>query len=94
VRVDQPSELRIKTYNFPGWTARIDGKVVPMLSDKDGVQQVEVPSGVHNVQASFENTPPRTAGTVLSAVGLLIIIGLRFADRSRKRTVKTERRDE
>ncbi len=94
VRVDQPSELRIKTYNFPGWTARIDGKVVPMLSDKDGVQQVEVPPGIHNVQASFENTPPRTAGTALSAVGLLIIIGLRFADRSRKRRLKTERGDE
>jgi 4-amino-4-deoxy-L-arabinose transferase-like glycosyltransferase len=94
VRVDQPSELRIKTYNFPGWTARIDGKVVPMLSDKDGVQQIDVPSGIHNVQASFENTPPRTAGTALSAVGLLIILGLSSADRLRKRSVKTERRDE
>jgi hypothetical protein len=85
VRVDQPSELRIKTYNFPGWTARIDGKVVPMLSDKDGVQQVEVPPGIHNVQATFENTPSRTAGTVLSAVGLLTILGLSFASRLRKR---------
>jgi hypothetical protein len=94
VRVDQPSELRIKTYNFPGWTARIDGKVVPMLSDKDGVQQVEVPPGIHNVQASFENTPPRTAGTVLSAVGLLIVLGLSFAGRLRERRVQTERRDE
>jgi len=94
VRVDQQSELRIKTYNFPGWTARIDGKVVPMLSDKDGVQQIEVPPGIHNVQASFENTPPRTAGTALSGVGLLIILGLSFADRLPKRRVKTERSDE
>ena len=91
VRVDQPSELRIKTYNFPGWTARIDGKVVPILSDKDGVQQVEVPPGIHNVQASFENTPPRTAGTVLSAVGLLIVLGLSFAGRLAERKVKTEK---
>ncbi len=94
VRVDQPSELRIKTYNFPGWTARIDGKVVPMLSDKDGVQQIDVPPGIHSVQASFENTPPRTAGTVLSAVGLLIVRGLSFAGRLPERRVKTERRDE
>jgi len=94
VRVDQPSELRIKTYNFPGWTARIDGKVVPMLSDKDGVQQIDVPPGIHSVQASFENTPPRTAGTVLSAVGLLIVLGLSFAGRLPERRVKTERRDE
>ena len=93
VRVDQPSELRIKTYNFPGWTARIDGKVVPMLSDKDGVQQVEVPPGIHNVQASFENTPPRTAGTVLSAVGLLIVLGLSFARRLPERRMKSEGTD-
>lgn len=94
VRVDQPSEVRIKTYNFPGWTARIDGKVVPMLSDKDGVQQVEVPVGVHNLQASFENTPPRTAGALVSAVGLLIILGLTFAGRSRERGLEGERTDE
>ena len=58
VRVDKPSIVRLKTYNFPGWTARIDGKAVPMLSDKDGVQQVEAPPGIHRIQASFRNTPP------------------------------------
>lgn len=94
VRVDQPSELRIKTYNFAGWTARIDGNVVPMLSDKDGVQQIAVPPGVHNVQASFENTPPRTAGAALTAVGLLLVLGLSFAGRLRERGGEAEKRDE
>lgn len=82
-RADQPTTLRFKTYNFPGWTARIDGRVVPMLSDKDGVQQVEVPAGIHVVQATFENTPPRTAGTLLSGVGVLLILGLSIAGRVR-----------
>jgi 6-pyruvoyl-tetrahydropterin synthase related domain len=88
VRVDQPSLIRMKTYNFPGWRARIDGQIVPMLSDKDGVQQVDVPTGVHTVEASFENTPPRTAGTVLSAVGLLVVFGLGLADGLKDRRVK------
>jgi hypothetical protein len=80
----------MKTYNFPGWTARVDGKLVPMLSDQDGVQLVEVPPGIHTVEASFKNTPPRTAGTVISAVGLLMVFGLSFAGRSRERKVEGE----
>lgn len=94
VRVDQPSELRVKTYNFHGWTARIDGKVVPMLSDKDGVQQIEVPPGIHTVQTSFDSTPARTAGTVISGLGLLVILGLSFAGRLRERKVEAGGGDE
>jgi len=80
VRLDKPTIVRLKTYNFPGWTARLDGKVVPMLSDEDGVQQVEVPPGIHRIQASFVNTPPRTAGTVLSVLALVLIPGLIILD--------------
>jgi hypothetical protein len=81
VRVDQPSDIRLKTYNFPGWTARIDGSVVPLLSDQDGVQQITVPPGIHNLQTTFETTLPRTMGTVLSALGLILVIALSAVDR-------------
>ena len=90
VRVNQPSTVRLKTYNFPGWTARVDGNVVPMLSDKDGIQQVEVPAGLHVVRATFENTPPRTAGTLLSGVGVLLILGLSLAGRVRQPRPESE----
>lgn len=80
----RPTTLRLKTYNFPGWTARIDGNVVPMLSDKDGVQQVEVPAGIHVVRATFENTLPRTAGTLLSGAGVLLILAFSLAGRARQ----------
>ena len=83
VKANQQSELRLKTYNFPGWTARIDGIVVPMLTDKDGAQQIEVPPGTHVVQATFENTWPRTAGSVLSAIAVLGLLGLGVASRLR-----------
>jgi 6-pyruvoyl-tetrahydropterin synthase related domain len=86
VRVDEPSEVRLKTYNFPGWTARLDGKVVPLLSDQDGVQQVSVPPGIHNIQTSFESTFPRIAGALLSIVGLTMVVGLTIADRLQRRS--------
>lgn len=83
VRVYEPTRIRLKTYNFPGWTARIDGKPVPMLSDMDGVQIVDVSAGAHTIEASFVNTPPRTAGALLSALALLAVIGLAILDRVR-----------
>jgi hypothetical protein len=54
-----------------------------MLSDSDGVQIVDVPAGIHVVEASFTNTPPRIAGTLLTAIGFLGVIGLVAADRRR-----------
>lgn len=85
VSVSQPSTVRFKTYNFPGWTARVDGSKVPMLSDSDGIQQIEVLPGLHRIQVSLENTPPRTAGTLLSGFALVLIPGLLFLDRAKRR---------
>jgi hypothetical protein len=84
VKSDQLSELRLKTYNFPGWTARIDGNIVPMLSDKDGSQQIEVPPGTHVVQATFENTWPCTVGAFLSGFAFMGVLGLSIATRVRR----------
>jgi hypothetical protein len=85
VKVDTPSIVRLKTYNFPGWTARLDGNEVPMQSDKDGIQQVEVPPGIHRIQASFRNTPPRVAGSVLSITAMVLIAGLFIVDRMKRK---------
>jgi hypothetical protein len=82
VLVDQPSRVRLKTYNFPGWTARIDGARVPLSSDSDGIQVVEVPAGQHIIDVRFQNTGPRWAGTVIALLGLIAIIGLAVVGRA------------
>ena len=84
VRVSEPSRVRLKTYNFPGWEARVDGQPALMLSDKDGVQVVEVSAGLHRIEVSFVNTPTRTLGTLLSALGLIGALGLAALHRIRK----------
>lgn len=90
INVKELSRVRLKTYNFPGWVARVDGKSSPMLSDDDGIQVVEVPAGRHKIEASFVNTPPRTAGGFLSALGLLAVIGLVALDPVREAKCVTE----
>jgi hypothetical protein len=84
VSLREPSRVRLKTYNFPGWVARVDGGSAPMLSDQDGIQVVEVPEGVHKIEIWFSNTLPRTAGALLSALGLLAVISLAAIDRIRE----------
>jgi hypothetical protein len=84
VRVDQPSEMRLKTYNFPGWIASIDGQRVSLWSDSDGAQVLSVPEGRHKVETDFVDTPPRKFGAVLSGLGLLVILGLAVVDYRRQ----------
>ena len=88
VKVDQQSRVRLKTYNFPGWTARVDGQKVPVLSDKDGIQIIDVAPGSHTIKVTFENTLPRIIGALFTAIGFLAVFGLAIADnlkRNRRR---------
>lgn len=90
VKLDQPARMRLKTYNFRGWTAYIDGNKVPMLSDSDGIQVIDVPAGIHTIEADFLNSPPRTLGTVAFSIGLLAIAGLALVEPLRRRKLRGE----
>jgi hypothetical protein len=90
VRVNEPSTVRLKTYNFPGWTARIDGEPARLESDKDGVQIVSVPAGMHVIEMSFENTPPRKVGAASTIMGFLIVFGLAVSDQLRRKKRRAE----
>lgn len=76
VKVDVPSVVRLKTYNFPGWAAEIDGRSTQISSDKDGVQVIPVQPGVHKIEVSFDNTRPRTLGAALTCVAIIAMLGL------------------
>jgi hypothetical protein len=90
VKLTSPAVVRLKTYNFPGWKAEVNGKETPLLSDRDGVQILPLEPGIHQINIAFVNTPPRTAGTVLSSLSLSIIAGLIAFDyyRRKKRSRK------
>ncbi len=81
VKVNEQSQARLKTFNFPGWTARIDGAVTPISTDEEGAQVVTVPPGLHTIEISLESTGPRLAGTALAGIGFLAVFGLTLVDR-------------
>jgi hypothetical protein len=71
------SVIAFRPLYFPGWIALLDGKERPIAPSADGHVQLLVDPGEHDATLSFENTRPRTAGVVVSAIslaGLLVML--------------------
>jgi hypothetical protein len=94
INISQPCFLRLKTYNFPGWTARLDGQPTPLLTDHNGLQLIQLLPGIHKLEIFFVNTAPRTFGTILFGLSLFLILGLTLVSRwqaySRSRVANPE----
>lgn len=77
--IDSPNDTNIieHTAYFPGWQARIDGKVANIaFNDKNypGLIMISIPAGRHLIETKFtENTSARIIGDCLSIVAILLI---------------------
>ena len=64
--------FQLNTFNFPGWTAYIDGGRLPISDDnRYKLITVPVPAGIHNLEFRFEDTPIRRLANTISLVGLV-----------------------
>jgi len=75
--VSTPREfvLRLFTFYFPGWRAYVDGEEVEIeVAGPEGFITLWVAEGEHEVLVRFEDTPPRTVGWIVSAVGLATLV--------------------
>ncbi len=78
-RVLSPEDFafRLFTFNFPGWTAAVDGKQTPIETAKpDGFITFPVPAGRHEVRVWLGNTPARWLGQAMSLLSGLSVLGL------------------
>ncbi len=67
----KPFVFTLNTFNFPGWTAYIDGGRLPISdNNKYKLITVQVPAGVHNLEFRFEDTPVRKWSNTTSLVSL------------------------
>jgi hypothetical protein len=75
VRAETPSLLRLNVYKFPGWRMRLNGRVVEWgpQPGRRPVQTVEIPAGVHELQAAIERTPSRWFGDLASLASLILV---------------------
>lgn len=77
VNSPEPFQAIFHTFYFPGWTARIDNRPVPVTPYSErGLIRVDVPGGQHQVSLTFQNTRVRQVGIWLSVGALIIVLGL------------------
>ena len=79
------SVVKFRTLYFPGWIARLDGNLVPIAPCEEGHIQLSIPPGEHTLTLSFEDTGPRTAGKIISALSLIASFAVVYLTRRRMR---------
>ena len=73
ITAKQPIIIRIRTFNFPGWTAYIDGKLSQIASEAGSkAMLVKVPKGTHRLELIFSDTPVRYYGKFISLTSLIV----------------------
>lgn len=77
VRLPTGGRVIFETTDYPGWTVRVDGRVVDHLRlPPAGVIAVDVPPGDHVVSARFESTLIRLLAGAVSILSLALAVGL------------------
>ncbi len=65
--------VALPTYWWPGWTARVDGALVPThAADGLGFIAFDIPAGAHTITLALTDTPLRAAANAASALALLV----------------------
>jgi hypothetical protein len=79
VQAQQTVRLSINSHYFPGWRVSLDGHDVSVrVTPNFGFMEIDVPPGMHRVEARFGNTPVRTAAntiTVVTAFAIVLLLG-------------------
>jgi hypothetical protein len=71
----QATILRIRTFNFPGWTASIDGIKTEIKTENDtGAILIDIPPGRHILMLQFVDTPIAYGSKIISLASFFAII--------------------
>jgi hypothetical protein len=65
------STVRVNILYFPGWTAYRDTEKISIAYENDGLINLQLPMGTHEVVVRFEETPVRAVANAISLMGLL-----------------------
>lgn len=90
VKAESESVLRFRTLYYVGWEARVDGQLAAIRPSVGGHIQMVVEPGEHSLTLKLEDTPPQTAGRIISAISLLLIISAFIVAHIGRRKVSTE----
>jgi len=76
VTASAPFTFTYRVFYFPGWTATLDGRAVPVtITTPSGLMAVPVPAGTHTLAFAYAGTLIQHAALLLS---LAVLLGLAF----------------
>ncbi len=82
IKIDagEPLLAKIRTFNFPGWKAYLNGAEIEIQTDRDsGAMLIEVARGRHTLELRFVDTPIRYYSKLITLLSLLIMIFILIA---------------
>ena len=75
----QETEVILAVANYPGWMAELDGEKVAISMTEDGLIQVTVPTGSHQLGLRLNRTPIQQLADSTSLISLIVFIGVYLA---------------
>ncbi|MFI5089702.1 MAG: 6-pyruvoyl-tetrahydropterin synthase-related protein [Terriglobales bacterium] len=82
VNSPEPVTAALRLLNYPAWRVEVNGKPVRALSNQQtGQMLVSLPTGISRVRVVLAATPDRRWGNVISAVAVLVLLGILLASR-------------
>ena len=81
IKLSQGSNVRLRTFYYPGWQCSIDGRPAEIKPEtQSGAILVNVPGGEHKISVDFLEGTSQRAGRLISAVsalaGLILYFGV------------------
>jgi len=77
VSASEPFTLTANTFDYPGWTAEIDGQKVDIIPGiGTGLITFPVPAGDHDITITFRETPLRLVADLVSLLSVVALIGV------------------
>ncbi len=73
VAVRQPSELHVRTYNYPAWHAYINGKGTPIQTTSGGLIGLTLEPGDYSIELRYQATAAMKLGGAFSLLSLLVV---------------------
>jgi len=88
IKVTAPaaSTLRISTFYYPGWTALVNGREIPVgIEEGSGAMLLRLPSGENTVLLEFRDTPLRRAAKWTSILSFFVALLGMVVERQKKK---------
>ncbi len=81
------SNVRISTFYYPGWTAMVNGKEIPIGIEKEsGAMLLSLPAGENMILLEFRDTSLRRIAKWVSVISLIAAMSGLIVERYKRRT--------